>query len=205
MKKKTFKDPNITINKVYTKVGDQGETYLIGGDKVLKNSNRVSAYGEIDELNSHIGSCISYINDNCSMNDDLVDFSLFLNVVQHELFNLGNMLATPNEINTNNMPCVNKKSLKTIEDKIDFYNNILNPLKSFVLPGGHELSSRLHISRTVCRRCERRAVSLLKEEDINNIAISYLNRLSDMLFVSSRWVNFLFNINETTWDPNYEQ
>ena len=204
MKKKTFKDPNITINKVYTKVGDQGETYLIGGDKVLKNSNRVSAYGEVDELNSHIGSCISYINDNCSANDDLVDFSLFLNVVQHELFNLGNMLATPNEINTNIMPCVNKKSLKTIEDKIDFYNNILNPLKSFVLPGGHELSSRLHISRTVCRRCERRAVSLLKEENINNIAISYLNRLSDMLFVSSRWVNFLFNINETTWDPNYE-
>ena len=204
MKKKTFKDPNITINKVYTKVGDQGETYLIGGDKVLKNSNRVSAYGEVDELNSHIGSCISYINDNCSTNDDLVDFSLFLNVVQHELFNLGNMLATPNEINTNIMPCVNKKSLKTIEDKIDFYNNILNPLKSFVLPGGHELSSRLHISRTVCRRCERRAVSLLKEENINNIAISYLNRLSDMLFVSSRWVNFLFNINETTWDPNYE-
>ena len=204
MKKKTFKDPNITINKVYTKVGDQGETYLIGGNKVLKNSNRVSAYGEVDELNSHIGSCISYINDNYRTNDDLVDFSLFLNVVQHELFNLGNMLATPNEINTNNMPCVNKKSLKRIEDKIDFYNNMLNPLKSFVLPGGHELSSRLHISRTVCRRCERRAVSLLKEEDINNIAISYLNRLSDMLFVSSRWVNFLFNINETTWDPNYE-
>ena len=203
MKKKTFKDPKITINKVYTKTGDEGETYLIGGDKVLKSSNRVSAYGDVDELNSHIGSCISYINNNYSNNDDLVAFSLFLNVVQHELFNLGNMLATPTEKNTSNMPLVDKKSLKLLEQKIDFYNNMLNPLKSFVLPGGHELSSRLHISRTVCRRCERKAVSLL-DEGIDYMAISYLNRLSDMLFVSSRWVNFLFNLDEITWDPNYE-
>jgi cob(I)alamin adenosyltransferase len=203
MKKKIFKDPNITINKVYTKVGDEGETYLIGGDKVLKNCNRVSAYGEVDELNSHIGSCISYINDNYDSHDDLVDFSLFLNVVQHELFNLGNMLATPTEKKSTNMPLVDKESLKLLEQKIDFYNNMLNPLKSFVLPGGHELSSRLHISRTVCRRCERKAVSLL-EDGIDSMAISYLNRLSDMLFVASRWVNFLFNLNEVTWDPNYE-
>ncbi len=201
MDEKKFKDPLITINKVYTKVGDGGETYLVGGDRVLKSSLRVSAYGDVDELNSYIGSCISFINSN-SQTDELSNFSLILNVLQNELFNLGNMLATPLNKTSDNMPKVDDDSLSFLENKIDFYNKNLRPLKSFVLPGGNELSSRLHVARTVCRRCERKVVKLSKEEKINDIIIAYLNRLSDMLFVSSRWVNHLFDIEEVMWNPN---
>jgi cob(I)alamin adenosyltransferase len=113
------------------------------------------------------------------------------------------MLATPKDKIVENMPRVNEETLNLLEKNIDFYNSALNPLKSFVLPGGHELSSRLHIARTVCRRCERVVVELSKKEKMNAIILTYLNRLSDMLFVSSRWINHLLDVKEVTWNPNY--
>ena len=205
MTDKKFKNPKITINKVYTKSGDEGKTYLVGGYKIAKSSLRIMSYGEVDELNCFIGACISLINDNYSKNKSLISFSEILEVLQHDLFNLGNMLATLPESYVDTMPRIDESRIQYIENIIDDFNKDLKPLKSFVLPGGHELCTRLHISRSVCRRVERVVAQLKDKEEIDLIILMYLNRLSDFLFVSSRWVNDLFNVKEVTWNPNYNK
>ena len=195
---KKFKKPKITINRVYTKYGDSGSTSLVGGKKVRKNSSRVCAFGEIDELNVAIGSCLSDGNINSlKVNKSIIK-------IQNDLFNLGNMLATPTEYVNDKSPKVSQASVIYLENQIDLYNKSLKPLSSFVLPGGSDLSIKFHTARVLCRRSERFVVSILKEESIDLIVVKYLNRLSDLLFVLSRYANFILNKEEILWNANFE-
>jgi len=195
---KKFKKPKITINRVYTKYGDSGSTSLVGGKKVRKNSSRVCAFGEIDELNVAIGSCLSDGNiNNLKVNKSIIK-------IQNDLFNLGNMLATPTEYVNDKSPKVSQESVIYLENQIDLYNKSLKPLSSFVLPGGSDLSIKFHTARVLCRRSERFVVSILKEESIDLIVVKYLNRLSDFLFVLSRYANFILNKEEILWNANFE-
>jgi len=195
---KKFKEPKITINRVYTKYGDSGSTSLVGGKKVRKNSSRVCAFGEIDELNVAIGSCLSDGNINSlKVNKSIIK-------IQNDLFNLGNMLATPTEYVNDKSPKVSQESVIYLENQIDLYNKSLKPLSSFILPGGSDLSIKFHTARVLCRRSERFVVSILKEESIDLIVVKYLNRLSDLLFVLSRYANFILNKEEILWNANFE-
>ena len=199
---KKFKQPKITINTVYTRKGDKGLTSLIGGEKVKKNSNRINGFGDIDELNATVGLCNVLLESSSKQIE--IELSGVLIHVQNDLFNLGNMLATPSDHILNDMPQITKDSIIYLEKKIDFFNNHLNPLSSFVLPGGSELSARLHLSRTICRRCERSILSIVESEKLDFIIIEYLNRLSDLFFILSRYANKIFSKNELLWDSNYK-
>ena len=203
MPKKKFKENKIIINKVYTKRGDKGSSDLIGGSKVSKDDLRLCAFGEVDELNSFVGSCSVYIKEHYEKKLALVLSKL--DSIQHELFNLGNMLAIAEGFSYDNMPRVDKSSILFLEDTIDMFNEKLSSLNSFVLPGGNELNVRFHIARTVCRRCERLVVKLSKTTDVNQNAMIFLNRLSDLLFVLGRYVNYVLGIKEVTWNPNFKK
>tara|TARA_B110000438_G_C15797202_1_gene643391 strand:+ start:1369 stop:1983 length:615 start_codon:yes stop_codon:yes gene_type:complete len=203
MSDKKFKENKITINKVYTKRGDKGLTDLIGEKKVRKDDLRLSAFGEIDELNSFVGSCSVYIKE--YHEKELAHISFKLDAIQHELFNLGNMLATADNCNYDNMPRIDNESISFLEDSIDTFNKDLDSLTSFVLPGGDELNVRFHIARTVCRRCERLVVNLSTSKKIDQNIIIFLNRLSDLLFVLGRYVNHVLNNKEVTWNPNFKK
>ena len=202
MEDNKYNNPNIRINKVYTKAGDCGETYLVGGKKVLKNNLRVCSYGEIDELNSYIGGCRQLILDLNLKDENFLKLSNLLYRIQNELFNLGNMLATLDEDIKKGMPEVDNSHIQKMEDDIDYFNDDLPDLKSFVLPGGSQLNVWFNISRTLCRKCERTVISLSQNENIDNIVVKYLNRLSDGLFVWGRWVNVIQSYPEISWDPN---
>ena len=199
MKNKKYRDPKITINKVYTKTGDAGFTSIVGGHKFIKSDLRIEVFGEIEYLNCTIGSCLYNIKRDAE-NAYLYDYLI---KVQNELFNLGNMVATLKEDFNSKMPSINENSLKEMEKKIDILNDNLPPLKSFVLPGGSKLSICFHLSRSICRRCERLAVQLSSKEIIDDIIVKYLNRFSDFLFVLGRWANCQSGVNENLWDPNY--
>ena len=189
--------------KIYTKKGDKGETNLFGTNKkISKASKRVKSYGEIDELNSYIGGCRQLIVDLQSENFDFEKLSNVLYRIQNELFNLGNMLATLDEDINEGMPKIEDCHIDKMEEDIDYFNKNLPDLKSFVLPGGSQLNIWFHISRTLCRKCERTVVSLSQKESINSIIIKYLNRLSDALFVWGRWVNVTQSYSEVVWNPN---
>ena len=202
-KEKRFREPNITINKVYTRTGDLGETSLVGGQRLLKDDIRIEAYGEVDELNSIIGGCKYEVDLLLPKYSDLKMLSDILHRIQHELFNLGTTLATLPEDLNEKLPCVNNEDVKKLEAEIDNFNNDLPTLHSFVLPGGSNINIWLHKARTICRKAERRCVSLSREIDLDENVICYLNRLSDALFVFSRWVNTIQGYKENTWDPNY--
>ena len=201
MSNKDYKSPRITINKVYTKTGDGGLTSIVGGHKVSKSNLRVNVFGEMEELNVIIGYCILEISTNT---DSCLDEINYLQRIQHELFNLGNMVATLPENFNSQMPAIDKADVKYMEDKIDALNKDLPVLKSFILPGGSDLSVNFHMARSVCRRCERLAVELSESEEIDNFILKYLNRLSDLLFVLSRWANNRQNVDEYFWNPNYK-
>ena len=201
MNKKTFKNPKISINKVYTKVGDHGYTYLIGGKKVLKSNIRVDIYGELDELNSIIGLCREELR--LYKNIRLKDFDSILLKLQHQIFNLGNMIATEDLKNTS--PQITKDDIDELEQIIDDYNNKVESLSSFVLPGGNKLNAFLHLARTVTRRVERKLVSFCNNENTKNIELIFINRLSDAFFVWSRWVIKELNQKEVVWNPNFRQ
>ena len=199
---KKYKEVKLTINKVYTKAGDSGETYLVGGQKISKDHLRVCSYGEIDELIALVGGCresIIYFNQT-----NIKNLLPILKRIQNELFNVGNMLATTEGKVYNNMPQVDKNHIKNLEEEIDFYNKKLPVLKSFILPGGSDINIWFHLSRTVCRRAERSVVKLSNNENIDTNIIKYLNRLSDALFVWSRWINYTLNLDESIWNPNEE-
>ena len=198
---KKYNNPNIRINKVYTKKGDRGQTNLVGGKIIYKDDLRVCSYGEVDELNSYIGGCRQLIIDQYNDND-FMKLSDILYRIQNELFNLGNMLATLDEDIKDSMPQIEESHIKHMEKNIDYFNDGLPDLSSFVLPGGSQLNIWFHISRVLCRKCERTVVSLSKKEPIDYIIIKYLNRLSDGLFVWSRWVNVIQSHPEVSWDPN---
>ncbi|MSO23912.1 MAG: cob(I)yrinic acid a,c-diamide adenosyltransferase [Acidobacteria bacterium] len=200
-----FNKPKLSINRVYTRKGDGGQTRLVGGQKVPKNSLRIETYGTIDELNSFIGEACETAREAVMDHPGLQPMIGILTRVQHELFNLGSILATLPEDVHPNQPRVTDANITQLESEIDAVNEDLPALKSFVLPGGCRLNVDLHVCRTVCRRGERLCVSLAREEAVPAEAIRYLNRLSDAFFVWSRWSIKVMNVPETLWDPNVKR
>jgi cob(I)alamin adenosyltransferase len=193
----TFDDPRLAINRVYTRTGDAGETGLAGGQRVPKDSARIEAYGTVDELNAFVGSARV-----TAQELGLSEFGSILLRVQHELFNLGSILATLPEDVHPRQARVTDQEIARLEAEMDRMNEGLPPLRSFVLPGGSRLNAELHVCRTVCRRAERRLVSLSRMETVPPEAVRYLNRLSDALFVWSRWSSAQSGAAETLWQPN---
>lgn len=197
-----FNEPKLALNRIYTRRGDTGETSLVGGQRVLKNALRIECYGTVDELNALVGlACVS-LEQLHPMVPDTKRLLDILRRVQHELFNLGSILATLPEDVHPNQPRVTSVEVAQLEREIDEMNEELAPLRSFVLPGGSRINAELHLCRTVCRRAERIAVSLARVEIVPGEAIGYLNRLSDAFFVWSRWVNHKLGSPEVLWDPN---
>ena len=197
---KKIKLPKIRINKVYTRKGDAGKTRLIGGNEKWKDNIRVEAYGTVDELNASIGLCRELVKE---IKNTKFNFLVkFLKLVQNELFNLGTQLAIDKEGDSKDLPQLSDDAILKLESEIDTANELLSELTSFVLPGGSVINAQFHIARNICRRAERRVVSLAKQESVDTINIRYLNRLSDALFVWSRWISSINGDKEILWDPN---
>lgn len=198
MAKTVFNEPRLALNRIYTRGGDTGQTSLVGGQRLAKDALRIECYGTVDELNSFAGmACFT-----ASGQAETAKLAAILKRVQHELFNLGSILATlPADVHPM-QPRVTSAEVKQLEREIDEYNAGLPPLRSFVLPGGSRLNTELHACRTVCRRAERLCVTLSREEEIPQEAVHYLNRLSDALFVWSRWANKALGAEEVLWAPN---
>jgi cob(I)alamin adenosyltransferase len=202
MTKEPFDEPRLAINRVYTRRGDTGETGLVGGQRVPKDGARIEAYGTVDELNSFLGSARANINQLAVEEPRLALLAAILLRVQHELFNLGSILATLPEDVHPRQPRVTDAEIAQLETEIDLMTEDLLPLRSFVLPGGSRLDADLHIGRTVCRRTERVVIALSRTESVPAEAVRYLNRLSDALFVWSRWAGRISGGHETLWAPN---
>ncbi|MEK6410784.1 MAG: cob(I)yrinic acid a,c-diamide adenosyltransferase [Acidobacteriota bacterium] len=177
------------ISKVYTRTGDQGQTSLVGGERVSKASLRVDAYGDVDELNCVIGMVRAHIADK--------EIDEVLGLIQNDLFTLGADLASPAEID---VPRIGESFIKNLEELADRFLAELEPLKEFILPGGSEAGAALHLARTVARRAERRAVALSETQQLNSETIVYLNRLSDLLFILARVVNHRAGVPEKMTD-----
>ena len=185
------------IDRVYTRGGDQGQTSLIGGERVSKASPRLDGYGTVDELNATLG----LVGEALAASAAGPHLLPVIRRVQNELFNLGCELATPDPARRATMPRVEQRHVDALERDIDAVNDDLPPLRSFVLPGGGWASAYFHLARTVCRRCERLVVGLAAGEDIGELAVQYLNRLSDALFVWGRWCALKDGNDEPLWDP----
>jgi len=180
--------------KIYTRRGDTGETDLIGSGRVAKDDLRVEAYGAIDELNAAIGVCASE-----TAHDDLRGA---LQQVQRTLFALGAYFATPEERHRSSfgMSAPRPADIQFLEDRIDGCESELSPLRRFVLPGGTRAAAAFHVARTVCRRAERRVVSLARAAEIDAAALRYVNRLSDLLFVLARLENHRAGVADVEWE-----
>jgi len=187
----------VRITKVYTRTGDKGETALVGGKRVPKDSPRIDAYGTIDELNSIVGLARVFNEESLDAGDAHQFLNGVLCQIQDELFDLGSELATPPEFFQEGMYRVSQNEIERIEKLIDRCQKDLEPLKSFILPGGGRIGAYLHQCRTVCRRAEREILRLSRSEDINDCALKYVNRLSDLFFVLSRWIA------KQTGEPEY--
>ena len=202
MPKEPFDQPRLAINRVYTRQGDGGETALVGGQRVPKDALRIEAYGTVDELNSFLGAARSTVNHLAVDEPRLALLAAILLRVQHELFNLGSILATLPEDVHPRQPRVTHAEIAQLETEMDLMNEDVPPLRSFILPGGSRLDAELHVGRTVCRRAERIVVALGRSESVPPEAVRYLNRLSDALFVWSRWAGHITGVPETLWEPN---
>ncbi|MDP2301221.1 MAG: cob(I)yrinic acid a,c-diamide adenosyltransferase [Ignavibacteria bacterium] len=180
--------------KIYTKTGDSGETGLFGGARVSKDDLRIEAYGTTDELNAVLGVAGTEITSE--------ELKQLIKKIQNVLFVLGSDLATPLDKNTKSfqLPRISADDYLFIENQIDFFESKLEELKNFILPGGTKGAAILHLARTICRRAERRIVSLQKVEDINPNIIIFVNRLSDLLFVLSRYENLITNQPDIKWE-----
>jgi cob(I)alamin adenosyltransferase len=179
--------------KIYTKTGDAGTTALIGGTRIAKSHIRITAYGNVDELNSHIG-LVRDQEVNAIRKDELKE-------VQDRLFTIGSHLASDPSRSNKKLPDLLESDIKYLEDAMDAMDALLPELRHFVLPGGHTAVSFCHIARTVCRRAERGVIELAHEEEVPAIIIIYLNRLSDYLFVLSRMMCKELNAEEVKWIP----
>lgn len=181
--------------KIYTKTGDLGKTSLIGGTKVPKSHLRIESYGTIDELNSYIGLVSDLISDSNS--------KIILKEIQDRLFTVGSSLACdPDKEPLMKIPDLKEKDVELLEKEIDKMNETLPEMKSFVLPGGHPAVSNTHVARCVCRRAERLCVNMQEHElFVEPLVIKYINRLSDYLFVLSRYIGHLLNVEEIPWKP----
>ena len=190
----------VKINKVYTRTGDGGETGLVGGRRIAKEHLRIEAYGTVDELNSVIGLSRSFLaQKEDSLHRDKLD--LILEAVQQRLFDIGSELATLPGDEYEGQVKVKEADTQWMEEVIDLMNEDLEPLKSFILPGGTPLNAFLHQSRTVCRRAERAILRLHRGETVSASIRTFINRLSDFLFVCGRWVAVMLNEEEVLWVP----
>jgi len=194
----TFESPRLALNRIYTRQGDAGETNLAGGQRLAKDAPRIEGYGTVDELNSFVGlAAVS-----AAEHMETAELAAILLRVQQELFNLGSILATlPADVHPRQAR-ITEADVAQLEREIDRMNEGLPPLRSFVLPGGCRLNAELHVCRTVCRRAERLLVSLSRVEEIPGETVRYLNRLSDALFVWSRWASLRLGVPEVLWEPN---
>jgi cob(I)alamin adenosyltransferase len=182
------------ITKVYTRTGDHGDTGLGGGQRVPKDSRRIEAYGTVDELNSAIGAAIAA--------NLPVPLKSSLERIQHELFDLGSDLCFVEEDKAKyQLPQLDQRHIDTLEREIDTWSESLEPLRNFILPGGTPAAAQLHVARTVCRRAERRALELSRDETIGPCVVKYLNRLSDALFVMARFANRTAGTTDVLWHP----
>lgn len=181
--------------KIYTKTGDKGETGLFGGERVSKHSTRLDAYGTVDELNSFIGLAVIEVK-----NEEL---KVILNDIQQKLFVVGSDLATPQTEKNAKLKITRTPDeyISITEKLIDKFESQLDELKNFILPGGSKSAALLHICRTISRRAEREIVALKNTEEIGNNIVIFLNRLSDLFFVLSRFENKYSNIPDTKWIP----
>jgi cob(I)alamin adenosyltransferase len=181
--------------KIYTKAGDQGKTSLIGGTRVPKSHIRIESYGTVDELNSFIGLLNDLVVD-ATINADLKE-------IQDRLFTVGSSLACdPEKESALRIPDLKEEDILRLETAMDAMNEVLAPMKSFILPGGHQAISTAHIARCVCRRAERWCVNM-QEEDlfVETLVIKYLNRLSDYLFTLARYIGHLNGVADLPWKP----
>ncbi len=178
--------------KIYTKTGDKGETGLFGGDRVPKDAARIEAYGAVDELNSLIGIVRAL--------EPGKKIDRLLQKIQNDLFVVGADLATRKAGKRSLVPRIGRAHVASLEGIIDSLELLLLPLTLFILPGGTVAASYLHYARTVCRRAERSTIRLSRSEEINEHALVYLNRLSDLLFVLARYANHIQKKNETKWE-----
>ena len=180
--------------KIYTKTGDKGSTSLFGGKRVSKGALRIETYGTVDELNSWIG-LVRDQEVNRSRVDSLV-------AIQNTLFKIGAILAAEPGNSRIKLPLLNEPEITALEKEIDRMEEHLEPMRHFILPGGHQSVSFCHIIRTVCRRAERLVIRLNEEETVNELVGKYLNRLSDFLFVLARKMSNELNVSETPWIPD---
>ena len=202
--------------RIYTRTGDAGETGLFGGQRVSKDSIRVEAYGAVDELNASIGAVRASVSGiNLETPANLLDIDALLYHIQHDLFLLGADLATPQNSSSAaaaKIARMNPERVDLLEAEIDRYEAEMAPLKQFILPGGTAPAAALHVARTVCRRAERRTITLAScerdslsdtssEGELNPEAILYLNRLSDLLFVLARAANHRAGVPDVPWNP----
>src|SRR6266478_1066408 len=191
----------IRLTRIYTRTGDKGSTALVGGARVAKESARLEAYGTVDELNSIVGVVRTYLKQYREGFDAEYEwYAETLRRIQNELFDVGSELATPPKGEYEGMHKMGPGEIKKLEEEIDRMQKELQPLNSFTLPGGGVLNAFLHQARTVCRRAERVCWILRREEPINDRLMAYVNRLSDHLFVQSRWVAKRLKEPEFLWD-----
>lgn len=187
--------------KIYTKTGDKGETSLFTGQRVKKNDPFIHALGTVDECNCAIGAALSHLPSDISfhaVHDQMI-------IVQHALFDLGAALATPRTRAADakiNKTRFDGEEIKLLEMWIDAMSQELPPLRTFILPGGHPAGAMLHLARVICRRAEREVVPLGVHADVPEEVLIYLNRLSDYLFIASRYVNHLAGSPEALWEHN---
>jgi cob(I)alamin adenosyltransferase len=211
----------VRLNRIYTKTGDDGTTALVDGTRVPKNDRRVCAYGNLDELSAHLGMAISELHDRARAYEGLRDgqdrtiyaqtyggdprvrataLKTVLRAIQQDLFDMGSLLATPVDADIA-LPAITDAHVQVLEETLDRFNEDLAPLKSFVLPGGHPVAARLHVARTVCRSAERDIIGVAGTDQPGRRILHYLNRLSDLLFVLSRWINHDAELVEPLWQP----
>jgi cob(I)alamin adenosyltransferase len=184
------RDEPVRLTRIYTRAGDQGETSLGDGRRVPKTDPRIEAYGTVDELNSFLGMILA-------APDVSEEFRPWLERVQNDLFDVGADLSVPLGDERERLR-VTQGQVEWLEGLCDLVNERLEPLKSFILPAGGEVASRLHVARAVCRRAERRSVSLAETQDANPVALAYLNRLSDFLYILARAAS---QGDEVLWKP----
>jgi cob(I)alamin adenosyltransferase len=185
--------------KIYTKKGDQGDTCLVSGERVPKSHVRLESYGTLDELNSVMGWGVSLISSSPQKIKLELTLREILFEIQNDLFNLGSQLACLDPKLAEKLPTVTEARITHMEQKIDELTEQLEPLKNFILPGGGQTASVFHVARTVCRRAERICISLREDSPIPKLAVPYLNRLSDLLFVIARYCSKIENYPEVMW------
>ena len=179
------------LSKIYTRTGDAGTTGLGDGGRIDKDDDRIEAIGTVDELNSWMGLVIEGL---VEQGDIFAGLTAFLRTCQHRIFDLGGELSIPG------YTIITAEHVAAIETQLDAMNNDLEPLTNFILPGGARLIAELHVARSVCRRAERRVVTLSHESEVNVNALSFLNRLSDFLFVAARYCAKVSGVSEVLWE-----